>query len=39
MLRCLGEHETVLVLAEVRKWAYKKHIGRKDFSHKLLRKG
>lgn len=39
MLRCLGEHETTLVLVEVHKGAYSSHICEKALTHKLLRAG
>lgn len=36
MLRCLGEHETTMVLAEVHNGACNSHIGEKALTHKLL---
>lgn len=39
MLRCLGEHETALVLVEVHMGACSSQIGKKGLTHKLLREG
>lgn len=39
MLRCLGKHETSLVLAEVHNGACHSHNGRKAIAYKLLRVG
>lgn len=37
MLRCLGEHEIIQVLAEIHKGAYNSHIGGKALTENLLR--
>lgn len=37
MIKCLGEHETVMVLNKVHKGVCSSHIGGKALSHKLLK--